>query len=87
MIEILNEKFPEEISFNILKFMSHPTADIIKHAYNHELFNHEDDAESFLFSWTMCGVLRYDCFECGKRKTKNMYCFKCCKKLRQYMLE
>ena len=30
MIEILNETFPEEISLNILKFMTHPTADIIK---------------------------------------------------------
>jgi hypothetical protein len=30
MIEILNQKFPEEISMNILKFMRHETADIIK---------------------------------------------------------
>ena len=29
MIEILNQKFPEEITMNILKFMRHETADII----------------------------------------------------------
>ena len=30
-MEILNEmKLPEEISWNILKFMRHPTAEIIK---------------------------------------------------------
>ena len=30
MIELLNEKSPEDISFNIMKYMSHPLADIIK---------------------------------------------------------
>ena len=29
-MEILNEIFPEEISFNILKFMTHPTAELMK---------------------------------------------------------
>jgi sialic acid synthase SpsE len=60
MIEILNEKFPEEISFNILKFMSHPTADIIKPEIDKVLFNityYEDDKPLYMFNYS----LHFDC--------------------------
>ena len=49
----------------------------------HEIFNDLEDLD-FLFCWTITDILRYDCFECGKRKTKDMYCAKCKHQLRAY---
>ena len=89
MTEILNQKFSPEISNNILKYMSHPTADIIKNAISPnllfiEMFDDEDSGDDVLRIWVLCGFLRYDCFECGKRKTRDMFCYKCLPKVRSY---
>jgi len=33
VIEILNDQFPDGVAFNILKFMRHPTAEMIKDSF------------------------------------------------------
>ena len=82
-------KLPNEISWNILKFMRHPTAEIIKDIISgneliNDMFNDEDISGGYLFCWTMNGVLRYDCFNCGKIKTRDIYCFNCSNHYRMY---
>ena len=55
MIEALNEYFPAELSFNILKFMQHPIASMIKDVITERDMGVllDDDDNLYTYVWTV----------------------------------
>jgi hypothetical protein len=77
-MEILNEmKLPQEISWNILKFMSHPTAEIIKPVFKTYII-YDEDGVYFYNNLDNNNCERCHKFRINHKFSKN-YC-KACKK-------
>jgi hypothetical protein len=82
-MEILNKKFPDEISWSILKFISHPTADIMKSVISNFILHDERDFIINVFDGYRCGItfIHRNCIRCFKlkrnRKYSELYCRKC----------
>ena len=78
-MEILNETFCEEISFNILRYMRHPTAEIIKGVFRNSVMYEEGGLiDEFLIVY----ILNKNCRRCHKfrssvNKFSAAYCRQC----------
>ena len=82
MIEILNEIFTPEISNNILKYMSHPTAVMMKSKMKNYILYDDDGLIHFLDGvYSNDNLYNQNCVKCHKIKLINMnmdqYCRTC----------
>ena len=83
MLDILNQLFPEEVSFNIMKYMSHPLAQEYKNIItNYIVYDDDGLIDSFNINEFFMRHIKQNCYRCYKLKSKpkgvnTIYCTDC----------